>query len=45
MDWASLVGDLWLSILTALVLLEDLEVAVMTPLLMLSATLDHVWLE
>ena len=43
MDWTSLaLGDLWLSILTALILLEDLEVVDMTPVLMLSATSDHM---
>ena len=45
MDWASLLEDMWLNILTAPVLLEVLEVAAMTVPLMLSATLDHMWLE
>ena len=45
MDWASLLEDMWLNILTAPVLLEVLEVAAMTVPLMLGATLDHMWLE
>ena len=45
MDWAILVGDMWLNISTVLVLLLGLVTAPTTVLSMPSATLDHMWLE
>ena len=46
MDRVILREDMWLNVLTAPVLLVlDLEVAAMTASLMLSAMLDHMWLE
>ena len=45
MVWGFLSGDMWLNTLTAPTLLKDLETAATTAPLILSAMMDHMWLE